>query len=139
MGLQEILNGDITTEEIVEAVKKIKSGKPPRLDRFPIEFIKQIIHHIKYDSQLLFNYLMKRGMYQDKWGWGKGLRVAIPKGENDVRPITIEPVFAKILETIMDSRINFVNTAYDRIDKYNAGFLKGSQTQGNLLVITLCI
>jgi hypothetical protein len=39
----------------------------------------------------------------------------------------------------MDSRINFANTAYDRTDKYNGGFLKGSQTQDNLLIITSCI
>ena len=56
--------GGITTEEIGEAVKKIKSGKAPGLDRFPSEFVKQIIHHIKYGLQLLFYYLMESGMYR---------------------------------------------------------------------------
>ena len=47
-GLQEILNGDITIEEIVEAVKKINPGKAPSQDKFPIEFVKQIIHIYNY-------------------------------------------------------------------------------------------
>ena len=63
----------------MEAVKKITSGKAPSLDRFPIEFVKQIIHLIKYDLQLLFNYLMEIGMYPDKWD--EGPRVTIPKGK----------------------------------------------------------
>ena len=47
--------------------------------------------------------------------------------------------FAKILETILDNRIVFTNEAYNKIDTYNGVFLKGSQTQHNLLVINSLI
>ena len=71
--------------------------------------------------------------------WGEGLRVAIPKGKDDIRPITIEPIFAKLFETIIDNRITFANEAFCKVDIYNGGFLKGSMTQDNLLILTSCI
>jgi hypothetical protein len=43
------------------------------------------------------------------------------------------------LETVLDNRINFVNEAFKKTDKYNGGFLKGSHTQDNLLIIDACI
>ena len=67
------------------------------------------------------------------------IRVAIPKGDQDIRPITIEPIFAKIFETILDTRICNVNDSFKTTDKYNGGFLKGSMTQDNLLILTACI
>ena len=39
----------------------------------------------------------------------------------------------------MDNRIIFVNEAFEKVDKYNGGFKKGSQTQDNLLILTACI
>ena len=71
--------------------------------------------------------------------WGEGLRVAIPKGEGDIRPITIERIFPKILETVLDQRINFINEAFQKTDCYNGGFLKDSRTQDNLFILTSCL
>ena len=132
-----ILNSMITTEEIDMAVRKIKTGKSPGLDGIPVEFIKSTIDTIKPILETIFNYILTKEVYPQSWA--HGLRVAIPKGEDDIRPITIEPIFAKILETIFDNRINFINDAFDKTDKFNGGFLKGSMTQDNLLVVTSCI
>ena len=53
--------------------------------------------------------------------WCEGLRVAIPKGDGDVRPITIEPVFGKIFEMIMAQRLTFINESFNKHDQYNRG------------------
>ena len=133
----DVLNSNIEVEEITQAIHKIKTGKSPGIDQIPIEFIKATIDAIKFDLKLLFDYILKSEIYPDSWG--EGLRVTIPKGDNDIRPITIEPIFAKILETVLDNRITFVNEAFNINDKYNGGFVKGSQTQDNLLILTSCI
>ena len=133
----DIINSNITIEEIEFATKKLKNGKSPGIDRIPVEFIKQSIDLIKYDLQMLFNYVIASEVYPD--AWGEGLRVAIPKGKDDIRPITIEPIFAKLFETIIDNRITFANEAFCKVDIYNGGFLKGSMTQDNLLILTSCI
>ena len=33
--------------------------------------------------------------------WVQGFRNAIPKGSDDIRPITIEPIFGKIFKIIV--------------------------------------
>ena len=131
------MNSNIDADEIIYAVKKIKSGRAPGIERVPIEFVKETIDIVKDDLVLLFNYILASEKYPTKWC--EGLRVAIPKSSTEVRPITIEPIFAKIFETILDYRVTFVNEAYDRIDKFNGGFLKGSQTQDNLFILNSII
>ena len=136
-GMNAILNNDIEVEEIVCAVKKLKTGKSPGVDRIPVEFVKECINVIKYDLKALYNYILSCEMYPE--AWAQGLRVAIPKGDKDIRPITIEPIFAKVFETILDNRISNINEAFKKTDKYNGGFLKGSMTQDNLFILTACI
>ena len=132
-----ILNDKITLDEITSAVSKLKKGKSPGLDRIPVEFIKATINTIKHDMELIFNYILLKESYP--LSWATGLRVAIPKGNSDIHPITIEPIFAKILETILDNRLGFINEAFKKVDIYNGGFLKGSMTQDNLLIVYTCI
>ena len=135
--LCKILNCNVDVEEVEFAVKKLKKKKSPGIDRIPVEFIKESIEIIKYDLTELFNYVLSQQKYPDRWG--HGLRIAIPKGPQDIRPITIEPIFAKIFETVLDNRISFLNEAFQKTDRYNGGFLKGSMTQDNLLILTAII
>ena len=100
-------------------------------------FIKATYDNIETDLTLLLNYILASELYPNKWA--TGLRVAIPKGSSDIRPITIEPIFAKILETILDNRLNFIFEALNKTDIYNGGFLKGTMTQDNLLIVLTCI
>ena len=133
----DILNNNITVEEIVSAVKQLKNNKAPGLDLIPAECVKASIHVIKSHLEILYNYILCSGMYPEEWA--AGLRVAIPKGNDDIRPITIEPIFGKIFEIIMEQRLTFINNAFNRYDRYNGGFIKGSQTQDNMLVLIGCI
>jgi hypothetical protein len=133
----EVLNNNFSIEEIECAIQKLKNKKSPGLDLIPAEFIKYNSHHVKNHLMVLYNYILTKGEYPNKWA--EGLRVAIPKGESEIRPITIEPVFGKILETAIDNRLSFINEAFLKNDKYNGGFLKGSRTQDNMLILLGCI
>ena len=135
--LSNILNANITVEEVCAAVKKLKPGKSPGLDGIPVEFIKSSVDIIKHDLTSIFNYILSSETFPDTWC--QGLRVAIPKGDSDIRPITIEPLFAKVFETILDQRVCFLNEAFSKGDRFNGGFVKGSMIQDNLLIIDSCI
>jgi hypothetical protein len=71
--------------------------------------------------------------------WCEELRVPIPRSDGDYRPITIEPIFGKKIEIIIDQRLTFINKAFNRLDLYNGGFVKGSRTQDNVFVVLACI
>jgi hypothetical protein len=132
-----ILNDNISVEEVACAAKKLKANKSPGLDMIPAEFVKMNINQIKSHLTILYNYILSKGIYPAKWA--EGLRVAIPKDGGDIRPITIEPVFGKIFEIIIDNRLNFANEVFSKGDKYNGGFVKGSMTQDNMLILLGCI
>ena len=137
-------NSDIklAPEEVCDQIK-VLSQIPDQeyfdkdFERQVKEFIKESIDTIKYDLVDLYNYVLSCEKYPD--AWGQGLCVAIPKGNKDIRPITIEPIFAKVFETILDNRISFINEAFQKIDRFNGGFLKGSMVQDNLLILTTII
>ena len=123
----EMFNSNITEDEIVQAVRKLKNNKAPGLDFIKAECIKDNINFFKKHLQVLFNYILNLEDYPVTWA--EGLRIAIPKGEGDIRPITIEPIFGKIFETIIDMHLTFLSDANGHQDAYNGGFVKGSQTQ----------
>jgi hypothetical protein len=132
-----ILNDNITVEEVTNAVSKLKNKKAPGLDLIPAECVKCIIDFIKPHLVELFNYILSKEEYPDTWS--EGLRLALPKGGGDIRPITIEPVFGNIFEIIMDQRLNFIGETFNQQDPYNGGFVKGSRTQDNMLIALGCI
>ena len=119
----EILNNNISCEEIKCAISCLKKGKAPGLDLIPAEIVKLSSEALIPHLEILYNFILAKEVYPSKWA--EGLRIAIPKGDNDIRPITIEPIFGKIFEIILEKRLWFLNNAFDRGDKYNGGFVKG--------------
>ena len=132
-----VFNCNFTHEEIDYAIRCLKGNKSCGIDLIPANCIKagrdQLVHHLK----LLFDYILAKESFPPKWA--EGLRIAIPKGADDIRPITIEPIFGKIFEIMVDKRISFINEAFDREDCFNGGFVKGSMTQDNILILLGCI
>jgi hypothetical protein len=128
----EDFNGNITVEEIYAGIDKLKSKKSPGIDPIPAECIKLCSHKIVNDLELLYNYVLAEGIYPDKWCEG-------PRTDGEFRPITIEPIFGTFFEIIIDQRLSFINKAFNRLDLYNGGFVKGSRVQDNMFIILGCI
>ena len=53
--------------------------------------------------------------------------------------IKFEPIFSTIFEIIIENRLTFTNDALGRSDIFNRGFVKGSQTQDNIIIFAGCI
>jgi hypothetical protein len=134
----EILNAPISTAEVNHAISKLKKGKSPGLDGLPAEVMINtkdiLLPHLTY----IYNYVLDNGISPDQWAGG--LRVAIPKDNGtDIRPITITPVLGKIVETILDNRMIFIEEAFATGDVFNGGFKKNSSTCDNMFILRGCI
>ena len=69
--------------------------------------------------------------------WAEGLRVAICKGGDSIRPITIEPIFGKIFEIFLTTRSPMKLLVDQTCVMFF--FVTGSQTQDNVLILSGCI
>ena len=67
----------IREEEVREAIKKMKNGKAPGVDRITVELIKASKEVPVKELTRLFRQLWDKGRIPDKWK--KGLFVKLPK------------------------------------------------------------
>ena len=87
---------------------------------------------------MILNYIIENRDFPELWAGG--IRSAVFKsGKHNIvdnfRGITILPIMEKIFEAIVYKRLTFVNEAFDKIDKYNNGFLSGNLTSDNLFIL----
>ena len=90
----------------------------------PAECVKICSQGIVSHLHVLYNYILSMETYVAEWAQGR--HIAIPKGEDDIHPITIEPIFGKIFEIIVERNVWLINNAFKRCDRHNGGFAKGS-------------
>ena len=93
---------------------------------------------IMNDLCILLNYIIEQEEFPDSWA--EGVRSSIHKSgvlsdPKNHRGITVLPIFEKIFEIIVQRRLECINEALTRKDRYNGGFLKGSQTADNLFIL----
>ena len=65
-----ILNSNITSCEIIHALKKLKKGKSPGIDGISLEFIKSDMITFLPLLEASFNNILSTGDYPDKWVQG---------------------------------------------------------------------
>ena len=134
----DILNENVTVEEIESAIDSLKNNKAVGIDMIPAEFIKYNKGLIVNDLCILLNYMIEQEEFPDSWA--EGVRSSIHKSgplldPQNHRRITVLPIFEKVFEIIVQRRLEFINEAFMRKDRYNGGFLKGSQTADNLFIL----
>ena len=134
----DVLNRNFTENEISDALDKLKLNKAPGNDGVIGEFLKFCKPTFCYDLTLLFNYMIAQRHFPDDWA--EGLTSPIFKSGSkfncaNYRGITVLPVFEKVFEIAVLSRLEFISDAFDKGDRYNGGFTKGSRTSDNNLII----
>jgi len=135
---QSIFLTPCTSTEIIDIVKALKNSKGIGLDGFSVYVLKQIIHKIADPLTVIFNKSLESGTVPNLL---KSAKITpIYKAEekklvNNYRPISILPVFSKILEKIMFSRLESFISKHDILNKNQFGFREKHSTSMALLNI----
>ena len=130
---------EITTQELRNAICKLKKGKSPDSNGIRAEDIKACDDETREMVRQLFNEIIKRNNFTpDEWKKVK-IKVIHKKGDvenvSNYRPICSLPAMYKLFSTIMYGRL------YPMLDQYQAedqaGFRKTYQTTEHLATYTL--
>ena len=132
------LNENFTLEEVEYAIGCLKNKKSPGIDSIPAEFIKFCKNSILSDLHNMFNFMLEKRQFPT--AWAEGLKSAVHKAglrnnPNNYRGITVLGIFAKLFETLVSNRFQFLNEAFGKIDQNNGGFLKGKRTTDNIFIL----
>ena len=97
----------MTEEEVISLTKSVKGKPTSGDDDIPENLVKQCIHLIKGPLTHIYNLSLTSGVFLVLWKTVK-VNPLHKKGDkydmNNYRPISIIPVFAKILERLMYNR-----------------------------------
>ena len=134
----EILNSNFTVEDVEAAIDCLKNNKSPGCDCIPAEFVKYCKTLISEDFTTVFNYIIESRDLSEVWA--EGLRSGIYKAGprklvGNYRGITVLSIFAKLFEILVYNRLTYLNEAFDKVDQFNGGFLRGSRTAGNMFIL----
>ena len=133
-----IVNDNVTVEEVEMAIDYLKNGKSPGVDSIPAEFIKTCKPILSPEIAHVLNYIIGAGDFPA--AWSEGLRSAVFKSgsrmdTDNYRGITVLPIMEKIFEIIVYHKLHFANEAFHKIDEYNGGFLNGCRTSDNIFIL----
>ena len=130
---------EITTEELQDAISKLKKNKTPDSNGIRAEDIKACDDETREMVRQLFNEIIKRNNFTlDEWKKVK-IKVIHKKGDvengSNYRPICSLPALYKLFSTILYARL------YPMLDQkqaeYQAGFRKTYQTTDHLATYRL--
>jgi hypothetical protein len=126
----------VTEEEVISLTKSLKGKPTAGYDDIPESLVKQCIQLIKGPLTHIYNVSLSSGVFPDEWKTAK-VKPLYKKGDRydmlNYKPISIIPVFAKLLERLMYNRIiSFLNKNKIFTEAQN-GFRKLKQLFSHLL------
>ena len=106
----EELNSNISKEEIIRCVKKLKNNKACGEDKVVNEYIKSTVDIFLSVYEKLFNFILDTGIMPDVWLVGDIKPIYKNKGNpsdpKNFRPITILSCLGKLFTAILNDRLN---------------------------------
>ena len=100
---------DFTEDEIMEVIASLKTESASGPDGIPTLFIQQTAAILVPHLCTIFN--LSLGINHTPRMWKEGRVVLIPKSEGGYRPITLLPVFIKILERLVLKRLQVLEVS----------------------------
>jgi Reverse transcriptase (RNA-dependent DNA polymerase) len=113
------LNGDITTDEVLTALKQLKNSKSPGIDGLPPELLKYAcprrdqspifsMNPLLEPLATLFTHLLSNGTAPDSWA-ATLVTLIFKKGDptqwSNYRPVAMVPLLAKLYTIILNNRL----------------------------------
>ena len=124
-------------DEILKIISKLKDGAPGH-DEFKLNDIKSVLNSLIQPLTYVTNLSVSQGIFPDELKKAKIIplyKANDPMVFNNYRPISLLPLFSKILERIMYNRIiKFINK-HKLLYKYQFGFKKDHSTYMALIIL----
>ena len=136
--VNEMLNRNITTDEILATIKELKSGKSVFTDNIGNEALKHGYIHFKDALCHMFNIIFRSGHFPTTWA--DGIIIPLHKKDdrmntNNYRGIVISSCVSKVLLRILTKRIDAYMTQSGKWSLHQCGFKKDHRTEDNLFVL----
>jgi hypothetical protein len=135
----EILNKRITSDEVIECIKKLKRNKACRLDNIVNEFLKSSSSVLINVLVKLFNLVLLTGVVPRAWTDGVIKPILKKKGSpddpNNYRGITILSCLGKLFTAILNNRLNDYIEQFNVIGNEQAGFRNGCSTLDHMFTL----
>lgn len=130
----ETLISEITKEEIQAAIGRMKGGKSPGTDGYPLEWYKEMQNQLIPTMLKTFNWVLRNKSIPPSWK--EAVIAVIPKEGKDnlecgnYRPVSLLNSDYKLFTSILSKRIERILPIL--IHKDQTGFVKQRQTQDNI-------
>ena len=135
----EDINREITTDEILKAVKGLKNNKSPGIDDIINEQIKNSITIMMKIYLKLFNAVFNSGVIPESWTLGIIKPIYKNKGDpqqpENYRPISLLSCLGKLFTCIINNRLKTYSENEDLINETQAGFRKNFSTADNIFIL----
>ena len=135
----EILNSQITDDEIKKCVNKLHNNKSPSEDMIINEYIKSTIEIMLPIYRSYFNIILDSGNIPETWL--KGIicpiykRSGSPTSPENYRPITLVSCLSKLFTSIISTRLNTFLETFEIMNENQAGFRANYSTTDHIFAL----
>lgn len=116
----------ITAGEIKETIATLKKGTAMAEERIPNEAMEHIAVAIGDQLAILYNECLQYGYFPRVWK--KANIVWIPKKGNSLRPISLLPTLGKVLDKLLNRRLQTFLEQHHKLSPRQFGFRAGRST-----------
>jgi hypothetical protein len=135
----DLLNSEITEDEVIKAAENLKNSKAPGLDDIVNEYLKTTVTKFLPFYVKLFDLIFDSGESPDSWTLGIFKAIYKNKGDpndpDNYRAISLVSSVGKLFTSILNSRLSNFSDETDLVTKSQAGFRAGYLTQDNIVIL----
>ena len=135
----DLLNSEITEDEVIKAAKNLKNSKAPGLDDIVNEYLKTTVTKLLPFYVTLFDLIFDSGESPDSWTLGIIKAIYKNKGDpndpDNYRAISLVSSLGKLFTSILNSRLSNFSDETDLVTKSQASFRAGYLTQDNIVIL----
>ena len=129
----------ISEEKILNIIRSLNPNKAHGWDEISVRMIKLSDSALVIPLKMIFENCLRRGIFPEIWKYANVVPVHKKSEKNlkgNYRPISLLPVFGKILEKLIYDSLYSHLTSCDLLNPCQSGFRHGDSTINQLLSIT---